>query len=129
MKNQKGITLIALVITIIVLLILAGVSIAMLSGENGILTQATKSKTETIKSEQIERTNLALDSCYSKILDGKLPTQAEDAPDTDYYTVNISGNIASNNVSVTITPKDSSISAGSISYDATSKSYKITPAK
>ena len=33
-KKQNGITLIALVITIIVLLILAGVSVAMLSGEN-----------------------------------------------------------------------------------------------
>lgn len=39
MKNQKGITLIALVITIIVLLILAGVSIAMLTGENGLLSK------------------------------------------------------------------------------------------
>lgn len=44
MKNNKGITLIALVITIIVLLILAGITIAMLTGENGILTNATKSK-------------------------------------------------------------------------------------
>lgn len=40
MKNNKGITLIALVVTIIVLLILAGVSIAMLTGENGILGKA-----------------------------------------------------------------------------------------
>ena len=47
LKNNKGITLIALVITIIVLLILAGVSIAMLTGENGILTQAQKAKNET----------------------------------------------------------------------------------
>ena len=46
MRN-KGITLIALVITIIVLLILAGVSIAMLTGENGILNQAQRSKNET----------------------------------------------------------------------------------
>ena len=44
MKNQKGITLIALVITIIVLLILAGITIAMLAGENGILTRAAQSK-------------------------------------------------------------------------------------
>ena len=44
MKNNKGITLIALVITIIVLLILAGITIAMLTGENGILNNATKSK-------------------------------------------------------------------------------------
>ena len=40
MKRNKGITLIALVITIIVLLILAGVAISMLSGENGILRKA-----------------------------------------------------------------------------------------
>ena len=43
MKGNKGITLIALVITIIVLLILAGVSIAMLSGDNSILGNASKS--------------------------------------------------------------------------------------
>ena len=43
-KDNRGITLIALVITIIVLLILAGISIAMLTGENGILTQANKTK-------------------------------------------------------------------------------------
>ena len=41
-NNRQGITLIALVITIIVLLILAGVSIAMLTGDNGIITQAQK---------------------------------------------------------------------------------------
>ncbi len=46
-KRNSGITLIALVITIIVLLILAGVSIAMLTGDNGILTQATEAKEET----------------------------------------------------------------------------------
>ena len=46
-ENQKGITLIALVITIIVLLILASVSIAMLTGDNGILTRAGDAKIET----------------------------------------------------------------------------------
>ena len=44
LKNKKGITLIALVITIIVLLILAGVSIATITGENGILKRATTAK-------------------------------------------------------------------------------------
>ena len=45
MKNKtNGITLIALVITIIVLLILAGVSITMLTGENRYLNSSTKSK-------------------------------------------------------------------------------------
>lgn len=41
---EQGITLIALVITIIVLLILAGVSIATLTGDNGILKQANQAK-------------------------------------------------------------------------------------
>ena len=47
LKQKKGITLIALVITIIVLLILAGISIAMLSGDNGILQKATDGKTNS----------------------------------------------------------------------------------
>ncbi len=46
-NNYKGITLIALVITIVVLLILASVSIAMLPGDNGILTRAGDAKLET----------------------------------------------------------------------------------
>ncbi len=46
-KNAKGITLIALVITIIVLLILAGVTIATLTGDNGILGKANEAKTKS----------------------------------------------------------------------------------
>lgn len=60
MKNQKGITLIALVITIIVLLILAGVSIAMLTGDNGILTQTNKAKYTQIEGQVKEEINLAI---------------------------------------------------------------------
>ena len=47
MKNYNGITLIALIITIIVLLILAGVSISAIVGDNGIVSQALKSKEKT----------------------------------------------------------------------------------
>lgn len=46
MRNQKGITLIALVITIIVLLILAGVSIALLAGDNGVLSKSRQAKSD-----------------------------------------------------------------------------------
>ena len=52
-NKEKGITLIALVVTIIVLIILAGVSIAMLVGDNGIITQAQKAK-ENIELAQKE---------------------------------------------------------------------------
>ena len=53
--RNKGITLIALVITIIVLLILAAVSIAMLTGQNGILTQAQNAKKDTETASLIEQ--------------------------------------------------------------------------
>ena len=54
MKKQKGITLIALVITIIILLILAGITIATLTGENGILSKANLAEEETKKKEYEE---------------------------------------------------------------------------
>ncbi len=56
--NNKGITLIALVITIIVLLILAGVAIATLTGDNGILTKAASSKEKTDKASAEEAVKL-----------------------------------------------------------------------
>ena len=58
MKN-KGITLIALVITIIILLILASVTIATLTGENGIITKATEAKEKTEQAAIEEQLSLA----------------------------------------------------------------------
>ena len=58
-KSTKGITLIALVVTIIILLILAGVSIAMLTGNNGVLTQAKSAKENTRVGEVQEKVKLA----------------------------------------------------------------------
>ena len=65
MRNNKGITLIALVITIIVLLILAGVSIAMLTGDNGILTQATGARDDTAKAGIADKVNMAIQAAYT----------------------------------------------------------------
>ncbi len=73
MRGRNGITLIALVITIIVLLILAGVSIATLTGENGILTRAQDAKNQTEEAEDIEKIRLAVsesqigDNGYQKL--------------------------------------------------------------
>ena len=58
-RNSKGITLIALVITIIVLLILAGVTIAALSGDNGILTRAKETKERTERAQKEEEKTLS----------------------------------------------------------------------
>ena len=66
-KKQKGITLIALVVTIIVLLILAGISITMLTGENGILKRASEAKVQTETAQTIEKIQL---SALSALTDG-----------------------------------------------------------
>ena len=62
LKGCRGITLIALVITIIVLLILAGVTISSLSGENGILGNASKAKIKSEEAQVKEQIGLAYSS-------------------------------------------------------------------
>ena len=59
LKNRNGITLIALVVSIIVLLILAGISIEMLSGDNGVLRQASNAKEKTDIAGEKEGVELA----------------------------------------------------------------------
>ena len=54
-RKERGITLIALVVTIIVLLILAGISIGAITGDNGIINQAQTAKEETEKGNVIEK--------------------------------------------------------------------------
>ena len=59
-KRNKGITLIALVITIIVLLILAGVTIASLSGDNGIIARGVEAKEKSKIGELIDSARLEI---------------------------------------------------------------------
>ena len=63
-KQTSGITLIALVITIIVLLVLASVTIATLIGENGIVTNAILAKREQEKATAKEKVQLATLGSY-----------------------------------------------------------------
>lgn len=63
-RKNEGITLIALVITIIVLLILAGISIATLTGENVVLTKATKAKNKTQREGAKEKVQVAVMGSY-----------------------------------------------------------------
>ncbi len=67
-NGKNGITLIALVITIIVLLILAGVTIATLTGDNGILTKAQNAKEKNAQKTVEEQINLAVQA--SRINEG-----------------------------------------------------------
>mgnify|MGYP000643529647 CR=1 FL=1 len=51
-KKNKGITLVALVVTIVVLLILAGVSINLVLGDNGIITKAKEAQRKSAEASQ-----------------------------------------------------------------------------
>ena len=88
MKNQKGITLIALVITIIVLLILAGVSIAMLTGSNGILTQANRAGDATRDADIKEAISLAVSTINADIYDDTQSVYSELSYDTIAQAIN-----------------------------------------
>ena len=57
MKNSRGITLVALVVTIVILLILASISITALSGNNSIINRAEKAKEDTERAELEEVLN------------------------------------------------------------------------
>ena len=65
-KKNEGITLIALVVTIMVMLILAGVTISMVIGNNGVLTQSSKAVTATNMAKVKEEVSLALASIESE---------------------------------------------------------------
>ena len=91
LKERKGITLIALVITIIVLLILAGVSIAMLTGQNGILTQANNAKTSTANKSAEEKVKLAVMAARSQSEDASLDLEKLTTEVTTNYGGQVDG--------------------------------------
>ncbi len=79
-KKERGITLIALVVTIIVLIILAGVSINLIFGTNGIINKAKLSKTLTEQASLNEQIALGeIDKELEKYLEG-LPENTKDNP-------------------------------------------------
>ena len=79
-EKNAGITLIALVVTVVVLLILAGISISMLTGENGILNRASEAKEKTKLGQENENKIL---QWYEDIMNqytGNLPSRDETKP-------------------------------------------------
>lgn len=83
-KEQKGITLIALVITIIVLLILAGVTIAMLSGNDSAPQKAQAAAADTKVAEAKEQAALDVVDKYTTFMAGKYQTNT--ITDADFLT-------------------------------------------
>ena len=122
MKNNKGITLVALVVTIVVLLILAGVSINLVLGDNGIVKKAQDAKTKS--AEASENDLKGMNSLVSEMegalagnggagesgTDTKVPAEAtaETAP---YFPDN------------TFTKKEGTIDTGLVIQDASGNEY------
>ncbi len=66
LEKQSGITLIALVIIVIVLLILAGITISVITGENGIINQAKEAKLASEKEEAKEKLKLEIGGSFDR---------------------------------------------------------------
>ena len=116
---KKGITLIAVVITIIVLLILAGISISLVTGDNGILTQSQNAATRTNKASAEEAMGMALMSLNAKFTDEQW-TDNVNAKIKDWATIGmLKEELRGTGYEVTIegNPTDSSYITGELSLD------------
>ena len=88
--NEKGITLVALVITIIILLILAGIGIATLTGDNGLFARAKQAKEKTVEGQLREEIVMAIQDIQAEelpkgnkvtletLVDGQLESKLKD---------------------------------------------------
>ena len=137
-KKQSGITLIALVVTIIVLIILAGVSIAMLVGDNGIITQAQRAKENTELAEKQEKEDIGkLEDEMNEDITGIKVEQVTDenpgvlegtGPESDPYTINSIEDLVvfANNVTNGATYEGQTVKLG-LSLDFNSNKSYVNP--
>jgi type II secretory pathway pseudopilin PulG len=84
MKSKKGITLISLVITIIVLMILVGVSLSATFGDSGVITKAQSASSATKETNAKERIILAWNDCNMDYAEAKL--ENENVERANYFT-------------------------------------------
>ncbi len=98
-KKENGITLVALVVTIIVLLILAGVSISMISGDDGIATRATEASSATSLGNAKDAMDLAVSTAktdyYAEFAEGNAPEKPISTEDLQPYVQRQGYNILS----------------------------------
>ena len=97
-RGTRGVTLIALVVTIVVLLILAGVAIAMLRGHNGILSEAESTKAVTENKSAEEKVGLAISAAKAKGLGTLEVEKLKEEIENNY-----GGTIAGTNFPITVT--------------------------
>ncbi len=102
--EARGITLIALVITVIVLLILAAISITMLTGDNSILKRAVDAKERTERAQEEENAKLTFTTVQMELAQGKnVDNQSfQKMVDENFGSNNANGIIDGNNYIITV---------------------------
>ncbi len=118
-KSKKGITLVALVVTIVVLLILAGVSINLVLGDNGIITKAKDAETKSAEAREndLKGMNSLIDEMESVLngngegSDTKVPVVEPTTETAPYFPDN------------TFTKKEGTIDTGLVIQDARGNEY------
>lgn len=129
-KKQNGITLVALIITIIVMLILAGVSISLVLGNNGVITQAQNAEQSNVKGALIDAIGMAnADIIASVYSDSARYPVATTAGVEDYIADNFQGyddyTVSFDGSKVTATPT----SGTAISVNVTTETKTLTNGK
>lgn len=131
--DQKGITLISLVVTIIILLILAGVTLALISGSDGILGRASHALDENKIAMAKEQVELALSDFQAEFFDEKYVERTNNGTKKDYISEKLQAGVETTNFYVKASSegnvvvyegKDSSgteVIKGSIEEDASIK--------
>lgn len=126
-KKERGITLVALVVTIVVLLILAGVSISMVLGNNGIVTKAKETQTAQDKAYAREVVESALKSVQIDVLTGKITTgtvaNVVTAIGDDKFTAGTEPN------TVKYSPKDGTTYTVTVNISDVNTGYIVTEVK
>ena len=86
-KSKKGITLVALVVTIVVLLILAGVSINLVLGDNGIISKAQEAKTKSAEASEndLKGMNSLIDEMETVLNGGNTEETVPYLPSSDFH--------------------------------------------
>jgi type II secretory pathway pseudopilin PulG len=123
MKNQRGVTLIALVVTIIVLIILAGVAIAALLGDNGVITRSRQAKRNQIEGEVRDTISLAVQAA-------KMEAERRSAESSDGFFADVdlkSGSVLTTLLAKELKPVAASAGANGYYVDTTTEGVlKIT---
>lgn len=123
-KKERGITLVALVVTIVVLLILAGVSISMVLGNNGIVTKAQASQAAQDKAYAKEVVESGLKSVQIDVLTGVKTTAGVD----DVVTAIGDSNFVAGTVANTVkyTSKDGKTYTVTVDMSDKNTGYTVT---